>query len=179
MLTYSKKGWLSRMKLLRHAVLLSGLLLLVACSQNKFISYDGPEVTQIVVFKEKRVMLLLSGAKVIDRFDIDLGFGATGDKHFEGDGRTPEGRYRIDRRNPNSSFYLSLGISYPNAQDIAFARAHGRSPGGDIFIHGKPNINPFKARGPDWTAGCIAVSNRDMRRLYAMIKNGTVIDIHP
>jgi len=70
-----------------------------------------------------------------------------------------------------------LGISYPNAEDIAFARSQGEEPGGDIFIHGQPNL--LKPKGPDWTAGCIAVTNRQMRLLYAMVQNGTIIDIFP
>lgn len=158
---------------------IGGFLALGACSQNKFIGYDGPPVTRIAVFKEQRVMQLYSDRNRLKSYRFDLGFGAVGDKKVEGDGKTPEGRYFIDRRNPDSSFYLSLGISYPNAHDIAEARALGQEPGGDIFIHGKPNKNPLKRRGPDWTAGCIAVTNREMRQLYAMVKNGTVIDIYP
>jgi len=160
-------------------VLLAGLLFLAACGQSKFIKYDGPQVTRVAVFKEQRVMQLYNGNRVLKAYEIDLGFGAVGDKKVEGDGKTPEGRYFSDRRNPNSSFYLSWGISYPNARDIAEARALGKKPGGDIFIHGRPNKNPLKRRGPDWTAGCIAVTNREMRQLHAMIKNGTVIDIYP
>ena len=162
--------------LTRRSVLFGSLLAVSACS-SKFVEYDGPEVTRLIVLKERRVMYALSGTKVIERYDVDLGFGATIDKRVEGDGGTPVGRYRIDRRNPNSSFYLSLGISYPNARDIARARALGKSPGGDIFIHGQPNIGG--KRGPDWTAGCIAVTNKEMRMLYAMVKTGTVIDIYP
>ncbi len=162
--------------ILRGAVL-AALLFLSACAQNKFINYNGPQVTRVEVFKDKRVMHLYHGKRILKTYKIDLGFGAVGDKQFEGDGRTPEGRYFIDRRNPNSSFYLSLGINYPNAQDRAEARALGKPPGGDIFFHGQPNI--AGKRGPDWTAGCIAVSNREMRQIYAMVKNGTVVDIYP
>jgi murein L,D-transpeptidase YafK len=156
--------------------LLASLLILSACS-SKFATYNGPEVTKLEVFKGQRIMKVYHGKRVLKTYNLDLGFGARGHKRFEGDGRTPEGRYTIDRRNPNSSFYLSLGISYPNAADRAFARERGLSPGGDIFIHGQPNISG--KRGPDWTAGCIAVKNGEMRQLYAMVKNGTVIDIFP
>jgi murein L,D-transpeptidase YafK len=114
---------------------------------------------------------------LLKQYGVELGFGPKGHKQFEGDGKTPEGRYTIDRRNPNSSFYLSLGISYPNARDIAFAQEQGEEPGGDIFIHGQPN--KFGKRGPDWTAGCIALSNKEMRQLYAMVNDGTTIDIFP
>lgn len=169
------------MKVARRSVVLGGVvgtgLFLSACSQNKFASYNGPRVTKLQVFKTDRKMKVFAGKRLLKTYEVDLGFGPRGHKQVEGDGKTPEGRYTIDRRNPNSSFYLSLGISYPNARDIAYARSIGQSPGGDIFIHGQPNL--FGPRGPDWTAGCIAISNREMRKLYAMVKNGTVIDIFP
>lgn len=152
------------------------LLALAGCS-SKFETYTGPEVTKVEIHKGDRVMKLFHGNRVLKRYDVDLGFTAEGHKQFEGDGKTPEGRYRIDRRNPNSQFYLSLGISYPNARDRAYARSRGRSPGGDIFIHGQPNTE--LPRGPDWTAGCIAVTNAEMRMIYAMVEDGTIVDIFP
>jgi len=111
-------------------------------------------------------------AASIPRF---LGFAPTGHKEIEGDGKTPEGAYFIDRKNPNSSFYLSIGISYPNAADRAKARAMGESPGGDIFIHGTPKR--FR-REPDWTWGCIAVKDREMEDIYAMVNVGTPIFLY-
>lgn len=164
------------MKPVKALLFLSLLVLLGGCA-SKFQTYDGPEVTRIVVMKQARRMYLYSGDTVLSEHKIDLGFAPSGPKRFEGDGKTPEGRYVIDRRNPNSSFYLSIGLSYPNAADIAAARAAGKSPGGDIFIHGK--ATPFQRRGTDWTAGCISVSNREIERIYAMVKNGTVIDLYP
>jgi len=86
--------------LTRRSVLFGSLLAVSACS-SKFVEYDGPEVTRLIVLKERRVMYALSGTKVIERYDVELGFGATIDKRVEGDGGTPVGRYRIDRRNPN------------------------------------------------------------------------------
>lgn len=163
--------------LILRGLVMAALLALSACS-SKFINYNGPEVTKLEVFKGDRIMKVYSGTRLLKIYAFELGFGATGHKQFEGDGRTPEGRYTIDRRNPNSSFYLSLGISYPNARDRAFARAQGKSPGGDIFIHGQPNLVKGR-RGPDWTAGCIAITNKEMRKLYAMVNKGTVIDIFP
>lgn len=156
---------------------LAVLTALAGCS--KFRSYDGPEVTRVVVMKADRKLYLMHGQAVLKAYDIDLGFAPEGPKRFEGDGKTPEGRYIIDRRNPNSEFHLSLGISYPNADDIARARAAGRDPGGDIFIHGRPPFLAFKRIGPDWTAGCISVSNREIEEIYAMVRNGTVVDIYP
>jgi len=155
--------------------------IVAGCSQGKFQTYDGPEVTSIVVNKAARKMYLLHNEDILRSYEFELGFAPVGDKQVEGDGKTPEGTYIIDRRNPNSQFHLSLGISYPNAKDIAEARAMGKSPGGDIFIHGQPNA--FKSRrgsvGDDWTWGCIAVSNREMEEIYAMVKNGTIITIRP
>ncbi|WP_299547993.1 L,D-transpeptidase family protein [uncultured Tateyamaria sp.] len=149
-----------------------------ACSSpNKLKRYSGPDVTYIVVNKEARRMYLLNDDKVLKDYDIDLGFAPIGDKFFEGDGRTPEGTYIIDRRNPNSQFHLSLGISYPNIQDRMEAAALGKPPGGDIFIHGESS--PFKRRREDWTWGCIAVPNREMEDVYAMVRNGTPIQINP
>lgn len=149
-----------------------------ACtSSSKFRTYNGPEVTGIVVNKEDRQMFLLHNGKVLKEYDIELGFAPIGDKFFEGDGRTPEGTYIIDRRNPNSQFHLSLGISYPNARDRAEAAALGKPPGGDIFIHG--TTSRFRNSGDDWTWGCIAVSDREMEDVYAMVRNGTVIQINP
>ncbi|MEM6660054.1 MAG: L,D-transpeptidase family protein, partial [Pseudomonadota bacterium] len=85
--------------------------------------------------------------------------------------------YLIDRRNPNSQFHLSLGISYPNARDRAEAARIGKPPGGDIFIHG--NNTGFRTGKADWTWGCIAVTNREMEEVYAMVRNGTPIQINP
>lgn len=154
----------------------TALAALTGCAQSKFKTYRGPEVTFVVVNKNDRKMFLFHKNKVLKTYDIDLGFEPLGDKKIEGDGKTPEGRYFIDRRNPNSKFHLSLGISYPNAADRAEARRLGKSPGGDIFIHGKPN--PFR-RDTDWTWGCIAVTNREMEDVYAMVRNGTPIQINP
>lgn len=153
-------------------------LTLGACgSPSKFRSYDGPEVTGIVVEKKERRMFLLHKGAVLDNYPVRLGFAPDGHKLFEGDGRTPEGVYRIDRRNPNSRFHLSLGISYPNAEDIARAAALGKPPGGDIFIHGQKN--PFRADRGDWTWGCIAVDNEQIEQIYAMVRDGTPIAINP
>lgn len=159
--------------LLMQVTLIVGL---AGCS-SKFKTYDGPEVTRVIVLKDKRKMYLLHHNKALKSYEIDLGFAPSGHKQFEGDGKTPVGHYTVDRRNPNSDFHLSLGISYPNERDIALAKAAGKSPGGDIFIHGKPNKRT--GTGPDWTAGCISVKNREMEDIYAMVKDGTPISLYP
>ena len=159
----------------------SALMLLLAaggaagCSKPKFIEYSGPPANRIEVHKARRRMYLLRDDTILRGYDISLGFSPEGHKTQEGDGRTPEGRYYIDRRNSNSAFYLSIGISYPNAADRAQAAARGVDPGGDIFIHGTPAH--FKGK-PDWTAGCIAVTDREMREIFAMVPMRTVVDIY-
>lgn len=155
----------------------AAFLTLASCA-SKFKTYNGPEVTEIFVFKGARKMYLMHGDTAIAVHDIDLGFAPEGHKAREGDGRTPEGSYRIDRRNPNSAFHLSLGISYPNNQDRAQARAGGYSPGGDIFIHGGPT-RPQDRGKRDWTAGCIAVTDKEVEDIYAMVRDGTPIHIVP
>jgi murein L,D-transpeptidase YafK len=108
----------------------SALAALAACGDSsKFISYSGPQVTQIQVFKGKRMMYLLHGNEVLDNYKIALGGDPIGPKQFEGDGKTPEGLYYINRRNPNSAYYLSIGISYPNQQQVAFAAEQGKKSG--------------------------------------------------
>lgn len=140
-------------------------------------TYTGPKVTGIVVQKAARKMYLVHHGKPLRVYNIDLGFEPVGDKTVAGDGKTPEGTYRIDRRNPDSRFHLSLGISYPNAADVAQARALGQEPGGDIFIHGSPNSWTPDER--DWTWGCIAVSNQEMAEIFSMVQVGTPITINP
>ncbi|SIO49218.1 L,D-transpeptidase catalytic domain [Rhodovulum sp. ES.010] len=161
----------------RRAFVAGGVCLALSACGSKFKSYHGPDVTRVVVMKGQRQLFLMHHDTVLRTYRIGLGFAPEGDKKYEGDGRTPEGRYYIDRRNPDSDFHLSLGISYPNARDIAEARALGKSPGGDIFIHGRTWKSSGK--GPDWTAGCISVGNREIEDIYAMVRDGTVIDIFP
>lgn len=162
----------------RRSLILGGtaLVALGACSNSKFKRYGGPEVTYVVVNKEDRRMFLMHHDKVLKDYKIKLGFAPVGHKEIEGDGRTPEGLYHIDRRNPNSRFHLSLGISYPNEQDVAHAKALGKSPGGEIFIHGQQN--PFKRDKDDWTWGCISVKNKQMEDIYAMVSDGTPIALN-
>ena len=116
--------------------------------------------------------------KVIKKYPIDLGFDPKGPKRIEGDGKTPEGRYYVNRKNPKSAYHLSLGISYPNKTDKAEAKKMGKSAGKDIFIHGRVG---FFGRRPkkDWTWGCVAVSNREIEEIYAMVDIGTPIWIYP
>lgn len=164
------------MKIIRAILLLAFVGVIGACA-TKIKPYNGPEVTRVLVFKDLHRIFLMHDDKVLKYYHIELGFAPVGDKQIEGDGKTPEGEYLIDRRNPNSAFHLSIGISYPNENDLAEAAALGRPAGGDIFIHGGPR--PGDPEGADWTAGCISVSDRQMETIYAMVKDGTPIFIYP
>lgn len=143
---------------------------------------EGPPLRAdlIRVDKSERTLTLYAGGTEIRTYSgIQLGGAPAGHKRFEGDERTPEGRYTIDTRNPRSAYHLSLRISYPNPQDRAYARAQGRSPGGDIFIHGQPNALPLGRVPGDWTDGCIALSNSEMEELWQAVPDGTPIVIIP
>lgn len=161
----------------RAAMALLAVLFVASCGgETKFKQYDGPPVTQVQVSKADRKMYLISGKSVVRSYDVGLGWNPVGHKQFEGDGKTPEGVYFIDRFNPNSRYHLSVGISYPNPQDTAFAMTQGRSPGGDIFFHGRgPEGNA--ATRKDWTAGCIAVDDKEIEEIYAMLSPGVAVII--
>ncbi len=134
---------------------------------------------KVLIEKADRRLTLIRDGRAIAAYDIALGFAAEGDKVREGDGKTPEGHYKINRRNDKSSFTLSLGIDYPRPDQRAEARRDGRNPGGDIFIHGQPTgyAGP-KIRG-DWTAGCAALSNEEMREIWSRVAIGTAVEIRP
>ena len=137
-------------------------------------------VDRIVIEKSARRMVLIQSGKEVRAYQIALGFSPDGDKEREGDGRTPEGEFRIDRRNAQSAYHLSLGLDYPQPPDRARARAGGYSPGGDIMIHGQPNTLPDKTLLPgDWTAGCIAISNAEMREVWEVTPVGTLVEVRP
>ncbi|WP_232494191.1 L,D-transpeptidase family protein [Novosphingobium kaempferiae] len=139
-----------------------------------------PDIDLIRVRKAARIMELWSADRLVHVIEhIQLGDEPVGPKRFEGDERTPEGRYVIDWANPNSAYHLSLHISYPNAADRAFAAGQGRSPGGMIMIHGQPNAWPAGRVPGDWTDGCIAVSDEEIEALWEAVPDGTPIEIEP
>jgi murein L,D-transpeptidase YafK len=138
---------------------------------------------RIVVLKRQRQLLLMRGNDVLRSFRVALGREPRGTKVRQGDGRTPEGLYRVEAFKPDSYFYRAIQVSYPNAADLARARALGVRPGGDIMIHGlDPNI-AAKWRGDhwlfNWTRGCIAVTNEEMDVIWASVALGTPIEIRP
>jgi murein L,D-transpeptidase YafK len=126
----------------------------------------------VLVRKAKREMTLLRGEHVLRTYRVALGRESVGPKRKEGDGRTPEGRYRVDWRNPRSKYHLSLHISYPEAADVARAKAEGVDPGGDVMIHG------WKAGAEgDWTQGCIAVRDEEMDEIWGLVPDGCAVVI--
>jgi len=139
------------------------------------------EVALVHVEKAARRLTLLDeqGRPLRSFGGLQLGPAPTGPKRVAGDGRTPEGRYVIDYGNEGSAYWLSLHISYPNAADRAWAEAHGVSPGGAIFLHGQPNSLHSGRIAGDWTLGCIALSNEQIEQLWALVPDGTPIQIHP
>ena len=141
-----------------------------------------PLADQVVVNKTERKLYLMRAGEVLRAYRIALGLDPVGHKQREGDFRTPEGNYSLVRRNPQSEYFLSIQISYPNDQDVARARRSGVSPGGAIMIHGLPNI-PRKPldyyASNDWTDGCIAVTNSEMVEIWLMTPPDTPIKILP
>lgn len=139
-----------------------------------------PEIDFVRVNKAARTIELFARGRLVHVIgQIQLGDEPLGPKHFEGDERTPEGLYEIDWSNPDSSYHLSLHISYPNSNDRAYAAAQGRSAGGMIMIHGQPNVLPVGRVPGDWTDGCIAVSNEEMDALWEAVPDGTPIELLP
>jgi len=143
---------------------------------------QAEQADRVEVFKGARRLELKRQGRTIRTYRVALGFAPTGHKEREGDGRTPEGKYVIDGRNPRSAFHLSLRVSYPDEADKARAAAKGVAPGGDIFIHGRPNgLRKFFVRHPrrDWTVGCVAVTDAEIREIWSLVPTGAPIVIHP
>lgn len=137
---------------------------------------------KVVVVKSENSLTLYRNGEALKLYYVSLGGNPKGSKQYEGDDRTPEGSYVIDAHNPNSHFYKSLHISYPNAQDIAVAEVKGEKPGRDIFIHGLSEKMEWAGkyhRFYNWTKGCIAVTNSEMDELWRAISDGTPIYILP
>lgn len=139
-------------------------------------------VDKIVLVKSQRLLTLLINDQVVKTYEVSLGFNPIGAKTQQGDGKTPEGLYKIDFKKKNSDFHLALRISYPNKSDLENAQNLGISPGGDIMIHG---LSPkYAALGSlhlllDWTNGCIAVTNPEIEEIFNLVRVGTPIQIFP
>jgi murein L,D-transpeptidase YafK len=142
----------------------------------------GVRADRVLVRKAARRLVLMRQGRVLKSYRMALGGQPGRPKECEGDQRTPEGKYVIDRRNPRSAFHLSLHISYPDQADVSRAAERGVSPGGDVMIHGLRNgygwLGPLH-RLRDWTTGCIAVTNLEIEEIWNAVPDGTEIEIVP
>jgi murein L,D-transpeptidase YafK len=142
-------------------------------------------VDLVVVVKRRRLLQLLYRDRVMRTYRVALGSNPVGHKRDRGDGRTPEGLYRIDYKKPESKFNLALHVDYPNARDRAQAAVRGADPGGEIYIHGHPGAASdlayfrMKFSREDWTDGCIALPDAQMSEIYRSVLEGTPILIRP
>ena len=142
----------------------------------------GKTVDKILVLKSAHQLQLIHDGKPLKTYRISLGKNPKGHKLIEGDRRTPEGFYWIDWRKTSDKYNLSMHISYPNARDAANARKKGVSAGGMIMIHGTPLDDEYPEwffSTLDWTEGCIAMRNTDMREIWNLVRDGTLIEIRP
>lgn len=145
-------------------------------------TFANQKADAVLVDKTNRLLRLLNDGETLREYKISLGKQPVGHKQFEGDQRTPEGRYTLDWRNENSKFYRSIHISYPNRTDRSHAKKKGKSAGGNIMIHGIPNLfsyAPWLYVGRDWTDGCISVTDGEMDEIWKMVEDGTPIVILP
>jgi murein L,D-transpeptidase YafK len=148
---------------------------------------------KLVVSKSARQLSLYSDGRVVRTYKIALGTNPVDDKVRQGDRATPEGDFYVCVKNARSNFYLSLGLSYPNIEDAerglrdklisraqrdAIVRAiqNKRRPpwdtalGGEIFIHGGGTDG-------DWTWGCVALANSDIKELFDAVPMGASVRI--
>ncbi|HLA94361.1 MAG TPA: L,D-transpeptidase [Pyrinomonadaceae bacterium] len=153
------------------------------------------ENPSLVIYKNKRMLKVFDGKKLVKTYTVVLGFTPNGDKETEGDGKTPEGDFYVFTKNPESRFHLSLGISYPRIEDakrglkqklisqeeydeIAIAIAEKRMPlqktklGGEIYIHGGGTES-------DWTDGCVALKDEEIAELFDAVPVGTRVTVRP
>src|SRR3984957_597203 len=161
-------------------------LLTLAVVSVDALSADNPSLPasaiadKVLVLKGERKLLLMKGNEVLKTYTVSLGGNPVGLKIREGDLKTPEGNYVLDRHNAHSQYHKSIHISYPNAEDVARARKLGVPTGGDLFLHGLPNDfdGPPGQQG-DWTEGCIAVTNAEIDEIWRAVADGTPIQIKP
>jgi murein L,D-transpeptidase YafK len=140
----------------------------------------GAIADKVVVLKAERKLLLMKGDAVLKTYSVSLGEHPVGPKVRQGDSKTPEGNYVLDRHNALSHYHRSIHISYPNAEDVVRARKLGVSPGGDVFVHGQPHdFSGTSQQLGDWTDGCIAVTNAEMDEIWRAVPDGTPIEIRP
>ncbi|MFC3606660.1 L,D-transpeptidase family protein [Stutzerimonas tarimensis] len=145
-------------------------------------SLQGRLIDKVLVIKSERQLHLVSRGETLKSYRVSLGKQPVGHKQREGDQRTPEGFYWLDWRKKSENYNLAMHISYPNARDRERARAAGVSPGNMIMLHGTPVDDEYPEwffHTLDWTEGCIALTNADMREVWSLVRDGTLIEIRP
>ena len=156
------------------------LLWLIVC--QSVMAGNVQKADEVLVVKSEKRLYLLHRNKPFASFPVTFGSNPKGHKQMRGDGRTPEGSYVLDYKNPNSKFYKSIHISYPDQHDRDHARRNGMDPGGDIMIHGQPNGYGWAApvlQLFSWTDGCVALSDSNMDVIWESVDPGTPIEIRP
>jgi len=171
---------------LKHCLTIISIISLVLLLHDRVHCENtlSPDVQAdyILVEKSLKLLTLLSNDRPIKIYNVALGRNPDGPKLMEGDKRTPEGRYIIDARNPDSKYHMSLHISYPNEVDREITSLAGVSPGGNIMIHGTGDEYDWMGKFHkvvDWTDGCIAVTNDEIEEIWEFVADGTVIEIRP
>jgi len=167
---------------LKIIVYLVSTMLVISAGMVRIASACELKADRVLVKKSERRLYLLYDGQVIKEYPISLGLNPTGHKQQQGDKRTPEGSYVLKHRNPQSKFYKSILLSYPNEQDRRRAENRGVDPGGDLAIHGLPTRSEEEAWDyieRDWTDGCIAVTNDEMEEIWNLVDDGTPIEILP
>jgi murein L,D-transpeptidase YafK len=158
------------------------VLFLIVCAAGVGAQTGATNVDRIVVEKSKREMTLMSGGKIVKTYKVALGTEPVGAKRQQGDHKTPEGIYSVDRKVAQSEFHRALHLSYPSAADRERARKMGVSPGGDVEIHGlgaKWGWVGAAHRAHDWTDGCVAVTNEEIDEIWPLVLVGTPVEIRP
>jgi murein L,D-transpeptidase YafK len=136
----------------------------------------------MVLEKSSRQLTLYYHGQTVRQYAVALGKNPVGDKVHRGDGRTPEGLFYIEGRNPQSKYHMALRISYPDAAHRRSAAKRGETAGGDIMIHGLPDAFASVGalhRQQDWTLGCIAVTNEEIEEIWRAVPDGARILIKP
>ena len=179
------QDWVDRRRVKKLAFLALAIALVALTTWNVWPQAPLPADARadlIVVRKAERQLDLYRDGVVLKSYRISLGRHPTGPKQQQGDGRTPEGEYRIDYRKPDSSFHKALHISYPGPTDTAAAKALGVDPGGMVMVHGMRNGFGWLGRihqAVDWTNGCVAVTDREIDEIWRAVPDGTKIILKP
>ncbi|MHC8324142.1 L,D-transpeptidase family protein [Pseudomonas sp. GB2N2] len=167
---------------MRWLLALFCLSFVVVSQASTVVTLDGKPIEKVLVLKSAHQLQLIAEGKPLRTYRISLGKQPKGAKLMEGDKRTPEGFYWVDWRKVSDRFNLAMHISYPNVSDSARARREGVEPGGMIMIHGTPDTYDYPENlfhTLDWTDGCIAMRNMDMREVWGLVPDGTMIEIRP